>query len=284
MKLPDFRLYEPLNILKERMGIPRDEYGSISVVVAAGGLTVDQLKTLVTLGIDVGWEDLTHISNGTFAYKGNRVLLYIRDVTQYGNQVPQPKYHLLTCTTIDRMHNNGRAQRYVVSTRTDGIFRVNVTSHMGRRGEELRLKVCKNCVAQLDFDSYTRMNGANRQAYVDRFMPEHFFAKYPVSPHTRLPLHDSDGAPLNDYTSDFGEISQKARQDAGWRCTACRADLSAQALRRFLHVHHRDGNRWDNSPYNLRVLCIACHANEPSHDHLRASPDYRNYRRLQPVG
>ena len=46
MKLPDFRLYEPLNILKERMGIPRDEYGSITVVVAAGGLTVEQLKAL----------------------------------------------------------------------------------------------------------------------------------------------------------------------------------------------------------------------------------------------
>ncbi len=283
MKLPDFRRYEPLNILKERMGIPRDEYGSVSVVVAAGGLTVEQLKTLVTVGIDVGWEDLTHISNGTFAYKGNRVLLYIRDVSQYGNQVSQPKYHLMTCRTITLMHKNGRAQRYVVSTRTDGIFRVNITSPAGRRAEELRLKVCKNCLAELDFDGYSRMYGANRRAYVDSFMPERFFAKYPVSPHTRLPSHDSAGAPLNDYTPDFGEISQKARQNAGWRCTACRADLSAHGLQRLLHVHHRDGNRWDNSSHNLRVLCIGCHAKEPSHGHLRDTPDYRIYQRLRPV-
>ena len=284
MKLPDFLLYEPLNILKERMGIPRDEYGSISVVVAAGGLTVEQLRALVTVGIDVGWEDLTHISNGTFAYKGNRVLLYIRDITQYGNQMPQPKYHLMTCATIKKMHRNGRAQRYVVSTRTDGIFRVNVTSAVGPRGEELGLKVCKNCLAELNFDDYSRLYGTSRQAYVDSFVPDRFFAKYPVSPHTRLPLHDSDGAPLNDYTPDFGEISQKARQDAGWRCTACQADLSAPGLRRFLHAHHRDGNRWDNSSHNLRVLCIACHADEPSHAHLRGSPDYRKYQGMRLVG
>ena len=187
MKLPDFLRYEPLNILKERMGIPRDEYGSISVIVAAGGLTVKEIETLVTVGIDVGWEDLTRISNGTFAYKGNRVLLYIRDVKQYGNQVPQPKYHLMTCATITKMHRNGRAQRYVVSTRTDGIFRVNVTSPAGRRSEELGLKVCKNCLAELNFDDYSRLYGTIRQAYVDSFMPDRFFAKYPVSPHTRLP-------------------------------------------------------------------------------------------------
>ena len=148
----------------------------------------------------------------------------------------------------------------------------------------MQLKVCKNCLAQLDFDGYSLMYGTNRQAYVDSFMPDRFFAKYPVSPHTRLPLHDSDGAPLNDYTPDFGQISQKARQYAGWRCKACRADLSAQGLRRFLHAHHRDGDRSNNSPQNLLVLCIACHANEPSHGHLRANPDYLEYRRLRPVG
>jgi hypothetical protein len=123
MKLPDFRLYEPLNLLKERMGIPRDEYGSISVVVAAGGLTVEELKALATVGIDVRWEDLTHDSNGLFEHKGERVLVYIRDVSQYGHQVSQPRYHFKTCTTIVRMNKRGRGERYVVSKRTDGIFR-----------------------------------------------------------------------------------------------------------------------------------------------------------------
>jgi hypothetical protein len=283
MKLPDFRLYEPLNRLKAQMGIPRDEYGSISVVVAAGGLTVEELGRLSQEGIDLRWEDLTHISNGTFAYKGNRVLLYIRDVSQYGDQITQPRYHLVTCGKITQMHKAGRGQRYVAATRTDGVFRVNINSPAGQRAEDLRLKVCKLCLTQLDFNSYNRLYGPARQAFVDSFLPEHFFAKYPMSPHKLLPLHDSDGAPLNDYTADFHRISEKARQDAGWRCEGCGADLSAQGLRRFLHVHHRDGNRWDNSPHNLRVLCIGCHAEEPSHGHLRGALDYREYRRLRPI-
>jgi hypothetical protein len=272
MKLPDFRQYEPLNRLKEQMGIPRDQYGSISVVVKGGGLTVQELEALVTIGIDVGLDDLTFISNGTVSYKGNRVLLYIRDVEQFGSQITQPRYHLATCRKIKQMYAAGRGQRYVVSTRTDGIFSVNIGSAGGRRTEDLKLKVCKLCLQQLGFD--------HEQAFVDRFLPEHFFVKFPVSPHVRLPSHDSDGAPLNDYTVDFPQISEKTRQAANWRCAECRADLAAPQLHRFLHVHHRDGNRWDNSPHNLQALCICCHAEQPSHAHLRRNSDYHKYRRL----
>lgn len=56
MRLPDFTRYEPLNRLKEQMGIQRDEFGSIVVIVAPGGLTADELERLVSgTGIDVAW-------------------------------------------------------------------------------------------------------------------------------------------------------------------------------------------------------------------------------------
>jgi hypothetical protein len=53
MKLPDFRQYEPLNRLKEQMSIHRNEYETIGVAAAAGGLTVEKPKTVLTEGIDV---------------------------------------------------------------------------------------------------------------------------------------------------------------------------------------------------------------------------------------
>ena len=283
MKLPDFRLYEPLNRLKAQMGIRHDEYGSMSVVDMGPRLTRDELERLATVGIDVRLEYITVLANGTNTLKGIRVLLYIRDVTQYGNQHHEPKYHLTTCSVITTMHNNGRGQRYVVANRTNGTFDVNIATPAGRHAVDIRLKVCKTCLKHLNFGGFNSLPWRQRQQFVDNFLPEHFFAKYPVSPHTRIPAHDSDGAPLNDYTADFPEISARTRQQAGWRCDACRADLSPNGLHRFLHVHHRDGNRWDNSPHNLRVLCIACHAEEPSHAHLKNGPDYREYRRLRPA-
>jgi hypothetical protein len=46
-------------------------------------------------------------------------------------------------------------------------------------------------------------------------------------------------------------------------------------------VHHINGLKSDDSPENLRVLCIGCHAEQPSHGHMRSMPDYRSYRRIK---
>jgi len=52
-----------------------------------------------------------------------------------------------------------------------------------------------------------------------------------------------------------------------YRCVTCSIVL-VQAESRFLHVHHRNGQKHDNADTNLKVLCIACHAEEPMHGPL----------------
>ena len=104
------------------------------------------------------------------------------------------------------------------------------------------------------------------------FTLEEFFTQYPRSLHTENPKYNSDNAPLNNYSDDFGEVSIKAKSAANWVCQKCSIDLSSE--KKFLHTHHMDGAKFDNSRDNLKVLCYGCHADEPGHQHMKRHPDF----------
>lgn len=284
MKLPDFLKFEPLNDLKSRMGIPSDLYGSFSVEIDPGRLTAKELDLLTGEGIDVSYDELTTLPDGTFAYKDSRVLLYIRDVHIFGNQEPEPKYHLSKCATIEKMFQSGRRERYVVATKTNGIFHLNIIKKHKAIPDDRRLSVCQNCLDRLSFKGFNlqTMNRTRRHRFVAEFLPEHFFAVYPRSLHVEKPKYDSDTAPLNEYPADFGELSERLRRESGWKCQNCHRILSDPRLRQFLHVHHVNGVRSDNTRQNLKVLCVACHAKEPRHQHIRNTPAYAEFLKLNP--
>ena len=54
MKLPDFFNFEPLNLIKEKMGVPRNVYGVLTVLIDPSRLTEEELKKLTSSdGIDI---------------------------------------------------------------------------------------------------------------------------------------------------------------------------------------------------------------------------------------
>jgi hypothetical protein len=279
MRLPDFLIHEGLTALKARMGIAADSYGKGRGHLVKETLTDAERKKLVSgEGIEVSWNDLKILQNDTIVFKGERVLLYIRDVSTLGDKQSEPRYHLATCSTIERMHAANRITRYVVAQHPNGLFSVNITSNNRTHSEMRRLSVCQNCLAKLSFEGFRfgMLDVARRRA-VDQFTPEKFFSVYPKSPHTRFPKHDEYGAPLNDYTRDFRQISLELRARRGWKCDQCHRVFIGQRERKFLHVHHCNGERWNNSEENLEVLCVGCHANEPSHAHMKDLPIYREF-------
>ena len=99
MKLPDFFNFEPLNLIKEKMGVPRNVYGVLTVLIDPGRLTEEELKKLTSSdGIDISPDELSILPDGTLAYKNSRVLLYIRDMERY-----EPRFHLANCSTLQEM-------------------------------------------------------------------------------------------------------------------------------------------------------------------------------------
>lgn len=64
------------------------------------------------------------------------------------------------------------------------------------------------------------------------------------------------------------------RAEKQWTCEKCRINLEDR--RKDLHVHHIFG-RGFNSPQHLKVLCIACHAEELGQAFMKASPEYEAF-------
>jgi|RhiMethySRZTD1v2_1073278.scaffolds.fasta_scaffold97612_4 hypothetical protein len=285
MKLPDFLKSASLNALKTRMGISVDTYGSFDLAVEEGRLTLEELGKLSSgEGIDVSFEQLTILPDGTLAYKDSRVLLYIRDVHVYGGRNYEPRYHLSNCTKLEEMNAGGRFGRFVIAAETSGEFKLNIINNRVSRTERRRLRVCQKCLAGLKFNGFNfGMSSSSRNAFVRDFIPGWFFQKYPRSLHKKKPAFSSVTAPLNNYTPNFAEVSTRLRQQRGWKCEGvCGRIFARDRLRRFLDVHHADGDRSNNHPDNLKVLCIGCHAKQHFHGHLKSSGRYKDY--LREVG
>src|ERR1700731_4884273 len=122
MKLPDFEIDAELNLLRKAMGAELRDY---SAAPPSNVLTIEEIERLASEGIEIPLDEVRVLNDGTHFYKGRRVIVYIRDVAEYGARVSMPKYHVAMCDTLNRMIEEGRyKKRYVVATRDDGRFSI----------------------------------------------------------------------------------------------------------------------------------------------------------------
>lgn len=284
MKLPDFTKDSQLNTLRQLMGAPLGEF---TPAANRDVLTPAEIEALTTQGIDVSLDEVHALPDGTLAYKNSRVILYIRDVAYYrdSEQHNLPRFHVADCRTLDTMRANNRFERYVVATRDDGLFPLNVIPPNewsgGVRSVTERLPVCQNCLTKLKWDGFAHgMDKPTRRDIVDQFSIARFFDVYGKTLVTKAPQHTAHTAPLNIYSADFTTVGDRIKVERGYRCDSCGINLANH--RKFLHAHHKDGQKHDTRPENISVLCVACHADQFNHSHIKGAPDYVEFLRLRP--
>jgi len=85
----------------------------------------------------------------------------------------------------------------VVSTRKDGRFVVNVFdgTELVEKGVEDELKVCKNCLSELDYDGYEHASRGERNGIWEAFELAEYFEKYETEI-AQIPRHTAETAPL----------------------------------------------------------------------------------------
>lgn len=273
MRLPDFTNDAGLLALRRSMGA--DAPGSFSPCYRPDVLTLEELEQLATDGKDVSIDDVVVLKDGTLSYKGSRVLVYIRDISALQNWLP--KFHIADCKTLQQKQQQNGLCRYVVTTRDDGRFLINlVGKHVS--SELMQLRVCQNCLERLAFDGFSlASSAARRNMIVSGFTIPRFFETFPKSLLSLRPAGAVETTPLNDYPADFDDISKRVRELRGWRCERCRRDFLRTVDREYLHVHHKNGMKNENREENLQVLCLGCHADEPQHAHLKNLAKYREF-------
>jgi hypothetical protein len=277
MKLPNFLVSDDLVRLKSSMGIPRNKLGDLQAIeIRRGRTTPEELRQLGEEGLEVDKEDVLPLSDGTLSYKDRRILLYIRDISHYGGNYSEPKFHFADCATVGQMRENLRFGRFVIADHENGIFELRYVNS-GRRDKK-RLRVCQNCLDRLNYKGFQlNMRPDARRAAVRDFSIPDFFTAYPKTLHHSIPTYTDQTAPTNDYSPDFSLISRAYRQKRNWICETCAIPLSKDVLRRYLHVHHVNGLKNENHEANLKSVCVHCHALEPSHGHVKAMRQYREF-------
>ena len=283
MKLPDFTMNAGLNQLRQAM---KANLTGWNAGWDKQHINIDEI--LITSGIEIPPDKIGSANDGTLEYAGRKVVVYIRDQSVPGdsNREQLSKFHIADCTTLQEMRMTNRYERYVVTTRKDGLFIVNFPdrgwSQTKNESVKLQLHVCKNCLRRLNYKNYSRFRSKNasqerrKNEIRDSFNLEEFFHTY-TSQITKVPPHTDLTAPLNEYSPARNQISKRYREKRQWKCENCHIALGHNDGRKFLHVHHQNGVKSDNSEGNLRALCLRCHAEMPQHHHMKSLPVYREF-------
>ena len=182
-----------------------------------------------------------------------------------------PRLHLVNCSKLREMREAGRINRYVATSEIHGVY--DLLGGSGKNPFQRSLMVCQACLTSI------RREHPNAPSNFGLFKPSNeidlkgWFSLSPGAiPHANLfstPTLVSSGG----YTADWSRISQEKRTSAGWKCSGCKLDLSNR--KDLLDTHHVDGNPQNNTASNLTVLCRVCHSNQPMHQHMRESSEWK---------
>ncbi len=280
MQLPDFINSESFNTLRRRINAPLSFY-KLKITLPPPKIKVIETVlplpiTLPTQGLDVSVGEITFHSDGTLLYKGRRVLIHIRDVTNIGRRKHEPRFHISNCKTLIEMKSSGRFERYVAADGEDGNFHIRYDSGPLRL---TRLNVCQNCLSFLSWNGFSSdMDQRSREVIVSNFSIKRFFEMYPKTLHPQIPKYTTATAPVNEYPTNWDEISLELKRQLRFRCQGKNCSIEVgNEFKRFLHVHHKNGLKYDCSPENLLCLCIRCHSEQPNHSHIKSLPEYSDF-------
>ena len=212
-----------------------------------------------------------------------RVNLYIatkaienREQLKYLDSKNLYKYHIYQCTTISQMFNSGRKHRYKINNRDDGTFFYTFTNFRGEileTRENQKLNICKNCLKkflQINFASdYDVANFKLKKFY----QQESSFFDFDTST-----MEKGEYARANVYTRNWTKISNQIKTKHDYTCQECGFKPHNSYQKKFIHTHHQNGDKQNNSEDNLKVLCIKCHAEvDIYHAQIKSSLEYREF-------
>ncbi len=229
-------------------------------------------------GLDTDLSDIFFTDEGqifTILQDGSirKGVIHIVDISSwrldYAKFPKFPRFHIYGCEKIEEMKRKHRGHRYKVSSRKDGKF------YLMRNKKKWYepLLICSYCLLLYNEEFEEEKTKSD--------FPLKEYLKEPMT-HSKLPEVELDFCTVpNCYESSWRKMSRYKKEKDNYICSNCRKNFSKKKHRKFLHTHHVNANKRDNTKENLKVLCIECHAKEYQHGHIRQSKSYQEYLRIK---
>lgn len=275
MKLPDYQKCVELKKLMVEMGVQRIPILKQATfvrevtktqIIEVPNPTVSFSNKLETSSVRLTNESITIASDETIEINGLKACAYIKEqrngAVDHSRNISKYRYHLCNCNTIQQMISNGRKDRYVSTTRCDGLFPVVDQSSYSAQTAIVKMELCQNCKKILENNKMLPTPYSLR-AFFDKYQPE-------IPKNIRK---TEQVIAQEQYAPNQADIAKKYKESVQYICQFCGVDCKTE--KQCLHLHHRDGNGRNNAPYNLAVLCTDCHSKEPNHTQMLSNPGYR---------
>lgn len=194
-------------------------------------------------------EDFTANDNaGKVAYRDDGIFVII-DGTEYQRYIYKksswitkdggfnlPKAHIFKCSSVIKW---GIRNYYSASTEKVDV----IDALSGKTYCKQKLDICKVCLREIRSNSKPRTT-------------KDFFDNLDITEEEVI----NQETDIFGYTFDWNEISRKYRELKNYTCEQCNLKIDEGLGKRFIHVHHKNGNKKWNKSANLECLCILCHS------------------------
>ena len=202
------------------------------------------------LDLGLGGTDIS--TNGIFHIDeyGNKhqVFLYKRKFRLY--QYGKPKYHVCKCPVIESFMDGNNFIPEYRKANTESVKVINWDNN-NIEEEVSDLALCKYCAKMLNIPSTNSSSNFVAQIRAQAELEAEQALERFEGEDTELDIHG--------YVKNWSAISSQVRKKHNYTCEKCGTQVQ-KIHARYIQVHHKNGDKKDNTEGNLQCLCVKCHS------------------------